>query len=382
MFVPRALRLKGVKEAQKPEKQPAKSSAEYTTDTNHDILIAAMQKTSTASPSPQNEESRPNPVTRGSRFTTAPISAEYIAQLAAGIELIFTDYAHQCPESAKWLWERYRTVDGEEKCECWYGIISLMLTIAPVVHLTALLEHTNIATIKPRATQILLRQAMQEHTSANLQLSSNGFYVRRRPSTFPLSFIPQHAFSIVDDGGLSFWDQRTIYVEPHIRHLCKTPAKVAHWLQEHGQIKAKWLPVQAVQMLYNSCGFVVLSGSVIHEDTWKKWRSTEKPADWKIMTKVEHTKRTNEYLELLNKGRTESKRKLIAATEDEIVDTEDAGNAPGANVLKKVQLSTENKKRKRTKNRPTEDVQEHETTEVADDAAPNASVEEMGGCTD
>lgn len=113
---------------------------------------------------------------------------------------------------------------------------------------------------------------------------------------------------MVDDEGVSFWDQRTIYVEPHIRHLCKTPAKVAHWLKEHGQIKAKWLPIQAVHTLYNSCAFVVLSGNVMHEDVWRKWRDTGKPDDWKIMTKVEHTKRTREYLQLLKENHPIPKR--------------------------------------------------------------------------
>jgi hypothetical protein len=83
--------------------------------------------------------------------------------------------------------------------------------------------------------------------------------------------------------------------------MCQTPAKVAHWLIEHGELRPKWLPVQAVHMLWNSCAFVVLSGSVMHEDVWNKWREAEKPENWKIMTKVEHTKRTAEYVALLEK---------------------------------------------------------------------------------
>lgn len=39
----------------------------------------------------------------------------------------------------------------------------------------------------------------------------------------------------------------------------------------------------------------------MHEGTWNKWRAAGKPDDWKIMTKVEHTKRTAEYLALLEK---------------------------------------------------------------------------------
>jgi hypothetical protein len=122
-----------------------------------------------------------------------------------------------------------------------------------------------------------------------------------------MAFVPENSFKIVDDDGVSFWDQRTIYVEPHIRYLCQTPAKVAHWLKEYGGMREKWLPIQAVHTLYNSCAFVVLSGNVTHEGTWEKWRKTEKPEWWKVLTKLEHTKRTNEYLELLAKERGETK---------------------------------------------------------------------------
>jgi len=249
---------------------------------------------------------------------------------------------------------------------------SLVLTIALVIHLTALLQHTNIASLRPEATQVGLRQAIQERCTSNLQLSENGFYVRRRPSTYPLSFVPQDSFSIVDDEGVSFWDQRTIYVEPHIRHLCKTPAKVSHWLQEHGQIKAKWLPVQAVETLYNSCGFVVLSGNVMHEDAWKKWRVAEKPTDWKIMTKAEHTKRTNEYLDLLSKSRTGPKRKYNATTPIGDADTGDAGDAAEVDAPAEVSSTTKRKKRKRTKNKTANDFQKREHADMAGDSASKA----------
>jgi hypothetical protein len=63
-------------------------------------------------------------------------------------------------------------------------------------------------------------------------------------------------------------------------------------------------------MLYNSCAFVVLSGSVMHADTWSKWRAAEKPDDWKIMTKVEHTKRTAEYIAILEKRNPKSMRRV------------------------------------------------------------------------
>jgi len=64
-------------------------------------------------------------------------------------------------------------------------------------------------------------------------------------------------------------------------------------------------------MLYNSCAFVVLGGSVMHEETWEKWRAFGKPENWKIMTKVEHTRRTAEYVALLEMNNPRAARKNV-----------------------------------------------------------------------
>ncbi|KAF1962882.1 hypothetical protein CC80DRAFT_461298 [Byssothecium circinans] len=331
MFVPRALRLKGVKEAPKPKpaqaQAPAAVDSPSASNSKNDTHTEAAGKTSTTPAS--NGKPDTKAATRGPRFNSAPVTSDYLAELAAGVELIFTDYAHQAPESAQWLQERSRSVEGEEK----------------FVHLSAILEHSNIVTLKPQPTQILLKQAIEEHAAETLELSSNGFYVRRTPSTYPLSFVPQNSFNVVNDNGLSFWDQRTIYVEPHIRYLCKTPAKVAHWLKEHGQLKAKWLPIQAVQTLYNSCAFVVLSGNVTHEDVWEKWRDVGKPEDWKIMTKVEHTKRTEEYLQLLKKNNAHIKRQPNSHSGTHGYRKFVAESAPGANASGESQQASKKRKR-------------------------------------
>ncbi|KAG9205333.1 hypothetical protein G6514_008912 [Epicoccum nigrum] len=302
MFVPRAVRLKGVKEAQRPKAaKPStnqQASKDATTTNSKDALVQAMGMTSMNSPAPQQDTaSHTAAPTRGPRFITRPVTPEYMAQLATGIELIFTDYAHQEESRANWLKERYREVDGEQN----------------YIHLTAILSHSYISKLKPEATQILLQQALHDHPSKLLELSHNGYHVRRRPSTYPAPFVPAHSFDMTDDDGLAFWDQRTIYVEPHLRNMCPQPAQVAQWLADHGALKPKWLPVQAVHTLWNSCAFVVLSGSVMHEGTWNKWRETGKPEDWKIMTKVEHTKRTAEYRALLER---ENLRGMRRAGED------------------------------------------------------------------
>ncbi|KAH7075478.1 hypothetical protein BKA63DRAFT_412705 [Paraphoma chrysanthemicola] len=292
MFVPRALRLKGIREPQRPKLVKPAPAAEVEVSKD-DALVDAMQGISTSSPEPRKEPIGTKEITRGPRFTVKPVTPEYLAQLVAGIELILSDYAHQEDSRAAWLQQRYRTVDMEDK----------------YIHLTAILEHPNISTMKPVATQMLLQQALREHSSNTIELASNGYHVRRRPTTYPSKFAPPNSFEIVNDDGLSFWDERTIYVEPHLRNLCQTPAKLAHWLKEHGQVRSKWLPIQAVHMIWNSCAFVVLSGNVTHEDTWSKWRASNKPDSWKIMTKVEHTRRTAEYVALLEKQNPMGMRK-------------------------------------------------------------------------
>jgi hypothetical protein len=119
MFVPRAVRLKGVKEAPRPKAAKPSTNQQASKDVTNskDALVEAMGETSMNSPAPQQDTASDAPApTRGPRFTTKPVTAEYIAQLAAGIQLIFTDYAHQEESRASWLKERYREIDGEENC--------------------------------------------------------------------------------------------------------------------------------------------------------------------------------------------------------------------------------------------------------------------------
>jgi hypothetical protein len=220
---------------------------------------------------------------------------------------------------------------------------------SPVVHLSAILEHPAVSSLKPAASHALLQQALQEYASTYIEVAGHGFFVRRNPSTYPLKFIPKGSFDIMESG-LSFWDQRTIYVEPHIRDLCKTPAKVAYWLKEHGALREKWLPIQAVQMLYNSCAFVVLSGNVTHESIWQKWRDTGKPEYWKIMTKIEHTKRTNEYLELLGIERPKTVRPSEKRAAISTPITPESGNCATEDTQNQ-EIPKTKRKRKRPKKR-------------------------------
>jgi hypothetical protein len=351
MFVPRALRLKGIRETRQPQrpKPPPASESESTKD---EALVDAMQGISTNSPTPQQEHIDPKVVTRGPRVTVKPVTPEYLAQLVAGLELIFSDYAHHEEVRAEWLQQRYRIVDGVEKCtRLDLRPPNAALTWSTVVHLTAILESPYITTLKPAATQALLQQALREHPSNLLELASSDYHVRRKPSSYPPKYLPQNSFEQANDDGLTFWDQRTIYVEPHLRTLCQTPAKVAYWLKEHGQLRPKWLPVQAVHMLYNSCAFVVLSGSVMHEDAWSKWRAAAKPDNWNIMTKVEHTKRTAEYIALLEKRNPNNMRKAKPDDDTTPAIARPAALAMDVEVVPGYTEKTERPKTKRKRNR-------------------------------
>lgn len=120
MFVPRAVRLKGVKELPRPKlSKPSAKSQTGKNDTNgRDGLVEAMGDASMESPTTHQDIAQDAPApSRGPRFTTKPATPEYISQVAAGIELIFTDYAHQEEERSRWLKKRYRVVDGDENCE-------------------------------------------------------------------------------------------------------------------------------------------------------------------------------------------------------------------------------------------------------------------------
>lgn len=127
MFVPRVVRLKGVKESQRPKLKRTLVKAPSGKDEvdSKDALVQAMGETSMNSPGPQQEQTHEEAPTRGPRFTTKPVTPEYIAQLAAGIELIFTDYAHQEKERSKWLKDRYRMVGDERNCRLGFWEYSL-----------------------------------------------------------------------------------------------------------------------------------------------------------------------------------------------------------------------------------------------------------------
>jgi len=155
--------------------------------------------------------------------------------------------------------------------------------------------------MKPNTSQIILQQALREFPSQILEISTNGYHVRRIPLSYPPKFLPPNSSEVVDDDGLAFWDQRTIHVEPHLRSMCLSPAKIAYWLKEHGRLRPKWLPIQAVDASWSNGALVVLSGSVMHDDIWQKWTEANRLDGWTVTTKVEHTMRAAKDLSLPKK---------------------------------------------------------------------------------
>ena len=118
MFVPRALRLKGLREPSRcnATKGIPTRIADSTDARDEGAPVQPTEKTNTASSISQVESVNSKTRDPSPNLTANPVKPEYLAQVAAGIELIFTDYAHQESERAKWLQDRYRAIDAEEKC--------------------------------------------------------------------------------------------------------------------------------------------------------------------------------------------------------------------------------------------------------------------------
>ncbi len=117
MFIPRALRLKGIREPPRPKSKSAKKVSQSSPSKAHasnEIVVTEEPPGESTDISPHLDE--PKIVKPDSRFTSKNVTSEYIAEVAAGIELIFTDYAHQESERAKWLQDHHRNIDEGDKC--------------------------------------------------------------------------------------------------------------------------------------------------------------------------------------------------------------------------------------------------------------------------
>jgi len=66
----------------------------------------------------QSEHKRAEPAKpRGPRFAVPEITNEYLERVVRGLELVFSDWAHQHEEHGKALKKYSRAVNGEENCK-------------------------------------------------------------------------------------------------------------------------------------------------------------------------------------------------------------------------------------------------------------------------
>jgi hypothetical protein len=298
--------------------------------------------------------SEPKP--RGPKFAAPPgVDDAYLQKVVCGLELIFSDYAHHDAASKAWSTPFYRTINGEEKCKS----LPFPLTTNPQeipmlinddldIHLSVLISHRALSTLRPQCTQTHITNAITAYPSPLLETTSSHpsapiTHVRRKPSTYPAPFMPVSLGPSPPTPSPEFWHARTIYVEPSQRFVTSVPAALAWHIKNDARMREKWLPVQAV--LYDGlkgehlCAWVVLSGDVEVGGMFEKWdearrkRNAEALAaaedaakfrgaqdkgeafvklplqimkgetgleDWMILTRKEFYRRDEEYARLVN----------------------------------------------------------------------------------
>ncbi|ORY00375.1 hypothetical protein BCR34DRAFT_606275 [Clohesyomyces aquaticus] len=350
-FVPRALRLKGVREpANPPRKRPppkvrscpedrlctfveqnevTSSAAPPTSDEDQQSLALAFRdKTTEADTSNSQDQIRPRSDTaHGSKHTEASVTEDYLAQIVCGVDLLFTDYAIQSRKGSKWLKDHYQhDPRGNE-----------YIAIKDIV------DHPYIDRLRPTPTEALIRRALQEKASMFLEISEDGTLVRRNPFFYPYKFTPENSFSEVDDSGVTYWHQKTVYIEPHDLTLVKNPAKFSWYLQTQVFRGDIWLPIQHILPMHKSCAFVVTTRNVVQQEAWTH---IDIPISWKVMSWVEHKKRTEEYLEILQN----EKEELEAEAENEVKRKNGSQRKRGGRIKKK-------RKHEETSEQPTPPVE-------------------------
>ena len=102
MFLPRVL--------QKKRNMPSKARVKLSKCSE-----VATDKYLLANPAPITREGEPP--TKRPRIQSLDIDDEYLEQLVCGIELVFTDYAHQDDEGRAWLKKYGRILHGDSGCE-------------------------------------------------------------------------------------------------------------------------------------------------------------------------------------------------------------------------------------------------------------------------
>ena len=106
MFVPRVLRLK------RPHESP---------ECGHNGTHVPMERLADGPEKDVDRAAGFDNATRihaqDAQLSASGMSSDYLAQVAVGIELLFTDFALQDEKNAAWLASLYRVVEGEMNCK-------------------------------------------------------------------------------------------------------------------------------------------------------------------------------------------------------------------------------------------------------------------------
>ncbi|KAF8453008.1 hypothetical protein BGX38DRAFT_443559 [Terfezia claveryi] len=253
MFVPRQLAIK------KPATH-ALSNITEPQSTSHEVATAERPFKR-----PRIELDIPRKVINAlNNVPEASLSHESATEVLMCLELLFSEYStyHINPQ---WLPRRMRTVDGYND----------------YIHVSALLENDIFKTIKPQPTQKTLVTALQLRPSQILQVSPDGYHLRRRHP------VKQN----VDNRPKEAWEPSTIYIEPDIRGVSACPGKVARILAENNpSISVEW-----VESGGTAWAFVIVSENVNEQqlESCEDW-----PSDWIVMSKAEWRRRDGQYQKL------------------------------------------------------------------------------------
>ncbi|KAH8153540.1 uncharacterized protein LAJ45_02353 [Morchella importuna] len=181
------------------------------------------------------------------------------------LEILLSDYSFE-KAHRNWLKGKMREFEGKDD----------------YFHLSAFIDCQYFSTIKPVLSQVSLKKALIACRSDVLELSSDGYNVRRKAKG---TLLPQNQNQ----------DLFTVYIEPDVPTIISNPGRVARILHE-SFLPRRYFPVQFVENTRKPWTFVTLSSIITEDDMANKklW-----PKDWIVLTKSEWQKRDSEYQALL-----------------------------------------------------------------------------------
>ncbi|KAH0613963.1 uncharacterized protein H6S33_005849 [Morchella sextelata] len=181
------------------------------------------------------------------------------------LEILLSDYSLE-KAHGNWLKGKMREFEGKDD----------------YFHLSAFIDCQYFSTIKPALSQVSLKKALIACKSDVLELSSDGYNVRRKAKGTLFSQNENQ-------------DLFTVYIEPDVPTIISNPGRAARILHE-SFLPRRYFPVQFVENTQKPWTFVTLSSVITEDDMTNKklW-----PRDWIVLTKSEWQKRDSEYQALL-----------------------------------------------------------------------------------